>query len=154
MTTTTRPAAAAVGTALLALVLTACGADTGSPPATSGPTSRSTSTSATTSATATTSAPTTSPGGTMTSPLVPTTDVSDNGKPTATLTVTGAVTEGVEPRCLVLTDQATGETYQPMGGGLKVGDRVTVEGHEAKGVMTTCMQGKPLRITRVVSREG
>ncbi|WP_288797380.1 hypothetical protein ACF3NS_05775 [Arsenicicoccus cauae] len=148
MTTPTRPAAAAVGTAILLLVLTACGSGTASPPATSTPTS-------TTSPSSTTSTSTpTSPGGTMTSPLVPTTDVSDHGKPTPTLRVTGVVTEGVEPRCLVLTDQGTGETYQPMGGGLAVGDRVTVEGHEAKGVATTCMQGKPLRITRVVSREG
>ncbi|WP_407568247.1 hypothetical protein QK900_02110 [Arsenicicoccus dermatophilus] len=87
----------------------------------------------------------------MTSPLVPSTDVSDSGKAGPIRKVTGTVSEGVEANCLVLVTHI-GETLQPMGGDLKPGDKVTVEGQDVKGVMTTCMQGKAFRIIKVIER--
>lgn len=61
----------------------------------------------------------------------------------ATVTVTGTVTEGVEPGCLLL------DTYLLIGGPaevLRAGARVTVTGRVEADLMTTCQQGTPLRV--------
>ncbi|WP_409484558.1 hypothetical protein [Arsenicicoccus dermatophilus] len=151
MSTSTRPLPARSAGALAALalvgVLTACGSATTDTAATTTAVATSTVTSPAASPTTTPAAP----GGTVTSPLVPSSDVSDSGKAGPIRKVTGTVSEGVEANCLVLVTHI-GETLQPMGGDLKPGDKVTVEGQDVKGVMTTCMQGKPFRIIKVVER--
>ncbi|AKT52531.1 hypothetical protein ADJ73_02445 [Arsenicicoccus sp. oral taxon 190] len=147
-----------MGSVLLALALAGCGGTGPAQPTTSSPgtaAGQSPATSATTSPGASPTGPAqpTTPGGTMTSPLVPSHDVSDSGKPAPLRTVTGTVSAGVEAGCLVLTSADGREVLQPLGGGLKVGDHVTVEGRDARGVATTCQQGMPFQVTRVVSHD-
>lgn len=66
-------------------------------------------------------------------------------------TIIGVVSAGTEKGCRVLTVDVTGEVLQPIGGGLQPGMIVTVRGYRLKGVRTTCMQGKPFKITEVVT---
>jgi len=59
--------------------------------------------------------------------------------------LTGTVTAGVEPGCLLL------DGYLLVGGPkdvLRPGARVVVTGEEQPDLMTTCMQGKPFRVQR------
>jgi len=66
----------------------------------------------------------------------------------ADLTVTGQVEQGVEAGCVLL--KADGKTYNLMGGDrniLKAGNKVTVRGHVAGGLMSYCMQGEPFQVT-------
>lgn len=66
------------------------------------------------------------------------------------VTVTGQVTAGVEPGCLLITDGRN--SYLLLGGDenvAKVGAQVTVTGTVAEGMMTTCQQGTPLQVTSV-----
>jgi hypothetical protein len=61
----------------------------------------------------------------------------------ALITVTGTVTAGVEPGCLLLG------TYLLVGGPTDVvreGARVTVTGRVEAELATTCQQGVPLRV--------
>jgi hypothetical protein len=101
---------------------------------------------------ATTVAPTspTSP----TTPVTPVTprptkpsDPSGSGRP---ITVDGVVEAGVEPGCKVLT--AAGTTYQVLGEEVPVGVPVRVTGVLQPGVLTTCQQGTPIRVTKVQRR--
>ncbi|MCH8626371.1 hypothetical protein MM440_00845 [Arsenicicoccus piscis] len=66
-------------------------------------------------------------------------------------TIIGVVSAGTEKGCRVLTVDVTGEVLPPIGGGLQPGMIVTVRGYRLKGVRTTCMQGKPFKITEVVT---
>ncbi|RKR88510.1 hypothetical protein BDK92_2838 [Micromonospora pisi] len=61
--------------------------------------------------------------------------------PTGTFTVTGVITQGVEPNCMLI------DNYLLIGGPreqLRAGARVTVTGRLQPGLMTTCQQGTPL----------
>ncbi|WP_229076498.1 hypothetical protein [Actinoplanes sp. DH11] len=74
------------------------------------------------------------------------------GKPSAgkgTTTLTGTITAGVEPGCMLLDghllifdDAATKQS-------IKAGDQVTVVGTPAGDVMSTCQQGEPFRVSSV-----
>ena len=60
--------------------------------------------------------------------------------PPGVLTLTGTVSSGVEPGCLLL------DSYLLLGGPadvLKPGARVTVTGQAQPDLMTTCQQGTP-----------
>jgi len=70
------------------------------------------------------------------------------GKP---VTVDGIVEPGVEPGCRVLI--AGGTSYLLLGGeDVPLGVRVRVTGVLQPGVLTTCQQGTPLRVTDVQRR--
>jgi hypothetical protein len=63
------------------------------------------------------------------------------GKTSGPMTLTGTVTAGVEPNCLLL------DGYLLVGGPrehLRSGARVTVTGRVQADLMTTCQQGTPL----------
>jgi hypothetical protein len=66
------------------------------------------------------------------------------------VTVTGTVTEGVEPNCLVL--EAEGGPYLLVGGDraeLRSGARVAVTGRVAEDLLSTCQQGLPLVVASI-----
>lgn len=93
----------------------------------------------------TTSAPTRS---TVPLPPVPTGVPTESGRP---VTVEGIVEEGVEPGCKVLTAGAS--SYLLLGGtDVPTGVPVRVEGMLTPGVLSTCQQGTPLRVTDVQRR--
>ena len=61
--------------------------------------------------------------------------------------VSGTLAAGVESNCVLL------DTYLLLGGPrelLRPGQKVTVTGHLATGLTTTCQQGTPLQVDRVV----
>jgi hypothetical protein len=65
------------------------------------------------------------------------------------VTVTGTVTDGVEAGCRILTDDKGGGSYLLLGGDravLAAGRKVEVTGAVVSGIMTTCQQGRPLRV--------
>ena len=71
--------------------------------------------------------------------------------PAGELTVTGTVTEGVEPNCLLL-DAAGGRRYLLVGGDraeLRAGSRVAVTGRADRDLLSTCQQGEPLVVSAV-----
>lgn len=68
-------------------------------------------------------------------------------------TLTGTVTAGVEPNCLLLKD-GTGDHLlivkdEKLRTSLQVGAQVTVVGKAESGLMTTCMQGEPFVVSSV-----
>lgn len=79
--------------------------------------------------------------------------------------ITGVVGEGVEHGCRLLTPTPEpGSSPSPAEGGttgsilllssdarIVPGARVTVEGHRSQGVATTCQQGVPFTVTRVIT---
>jgi hypothetical protein len=74
---------------------------------------------------------------------VPTTEPAP---PAGELTVTGTVSEGVEPGCLLL------DGYLLVGGDrdqLRPGTRVAVTGRVDRGLLSTCQQGVPLVVASV-----
>jgi hypothetical protein len=95
-------------------------------------------------------APTGAPGKSATPvPPAPTDLPTASGRP---VTIEGVIEEGVEPGCRVLTAGAT--SYLLLGGGADVptGVPVRVQGVLAPGVLSTCQQGTPLRVTDVQRR--
>jgi hypothetical protein len=71
--------------------------------------------------------------------------------PAGELTVTGTVTEGVEPNCLLL-DAGGGQRYLLVGGDrakLRAGSRVAVTGRVDQGLLSTCQQGEPLVVSAI-----
>lgn len=74
-------------------------------------------------------------------------DPTASGRP---ITVDGVVETGVEPGCKVLT--ADGKQYQVLGTDVPVGVPVRVTGVLQPGVLTTCQQGTPMRVTKVERR--
>jgi hypothetical protein len=86
-----------------------------------------------------TSAPTTSP--LTASPLT-----TEPAPAAGEVTVTGTVSDGVEPNCLLL------DGYLLVGGDrskLLSGGRVTVTGRVERGLLSTCQQGVPLVVASV-----
>jgi hypothetical protein len=70
-------------------------------------------------------------------------------------TLTGTVTAGVEPNCLLLKD-GTGDHLlitenTTLRASLQPGAEVTVVGKSEPGLMTTCMQGKPFVVSSVAA---
>ncbi|MCX5069269.1 hypothetical protein OOJ91_25825 [Micromonospora lupini] len=111
--------------------LSACGGTDG--PATPGPSS--TTSGQPTSSAPNTPAPATTPSPPLKSPGGPTVP-----PPVGATELTGTITAGVEPNCLLL------DGYLLVGGPRDVlvpGARVTVTGRVEKGTMTTCQQGTP-----------
>ena len=67
------------------------------------------------------------------------------------VTIDGVIEAGVEPGCKVLT--AGNTKYLILGGGdVPMGVPVRVEGTLQPGVLSTCQQGTPLRVTSVKRR--
>ena len=67
--------------------------------------------------------------------------------------LTGTVTAGVEPKCLLLKD-GTGDHLlilqdEKLRSSLQVGAQVTVVGKADSSLMTTCMQGEPFVVSSV-----
>ena len=76
---------------------------------------------------------------------------SPSAKPSVTTRqLTGKVTAGVESGCLLLNDG--GQDWLLLGNttALKVGQDITVEGHPDPSAVTTCQQGQPFVVTRVL----
>jgi hypothetical protein len=130
-----------------ALLLAACGNATGQPG--SGSTDRPTagaSSSAPTSSPAPDPMPVPSGGGTFR----PGPTGIPVGSPKA-VTIDGVIEAGVEPGCKVLT--AGNTKYLMLGGNdVPMGVPVRVEGTLQPGVLSTCQQGTPLRVTSVKRR--
>ncbi|HYN18622.1 MAG TPA: hypothetical protein VEY96_11115 [Actinomycetes bacterium] len=84
---------------------------------------------------------------------VPTTlpsTVTEPTPPVGEVTVTGTVTEGVEPNCLLL--EAQGGPYLLVGGDraeLRPGARVAVTGRVDRDLLSTCQQGLPLVVAAI-----
>ncbi|BEL09425.1 hypothetical protein Q0Z83_076160 [Actinoplanes sichuanensis] len=92
------------------------------------------------------------PESAIASPAAPTVSVS--AAPGET-TLTGTVTAGVEPNCLLLKD-GTGDHLlitedAKLKSALQPGAEVTVVGKSEPGMMTTCMQGKPFVVSSVAA---
>jgi hypothetical protein len=67
------------------------------------------------------------------------------------VTVTGTVTEGVEPGCLLLTATGGGQ-YLLVGGEraeLRPGRRLAVTGRVDRSLLSTCQQGEPLVVASI-----
>jgi hypothetical protein len=64
-----------------------------------------------------------------------------------TKTITGTITAGVEPNCLLLEDHLLIIKDAELKSAAKVGATVTVTGTVEPGMMTTCQQGTPLVVT-------
>jgi hypothetical protein len=94
------------------------------------------------------STPTSVPTGTATKNPGPPGIPIGTGKP---ITVDGVIEGGVEPGCKVLTTGGT--MYLILGGkDVPLGVPVRVEGILQPGVLSTCQQGTPLRVTSVKRR--
>jgi hypothetical protein len=78
-------------------------------------------------------------------------DPAATGKnPGGVMTITGTPTEGVENGCIVM--QSGDTLYLLIGaepGALMTGRPVVVRGTPEPGLMTTCQQGTPFRVTEV-----
>ncbi|WP_328466402.1 hypothetical protein OHA21_46175 [Actinoplanes sp. NBC_00393] len=70
-------------------------------------------------------------------------------------TITGTVTEGVEPGCLLLktTDGEHLLIFKDatVKSSVKAGSEITVVGKPEAGMMTTCMQGEPFVVSSVAA---
>jgi uncharacterized lipoprotein YajG len=79
----------------------------------------------------------------------------ESGEPSspAGQTITGTVTAGVEPNCILLSGGGTDYLLifadQSLRDQVKTGEQATVVGRAEKGQMTTCQQGTPFIVTSV-----
>ncbi len=65
------------------------------------------------------------------------------------MTLIGTVEEGVEPSCLMLVDETSGQRYNLTGGDkaiVKLGARVKVVGVIRTGLMSYCQQGRIFQV--------
>jgi hypothetical protein len=73
--------------------------------------------------------------------------------PNGTITVSGTLTRGAEPSCVILTTTTSGQyellDVKPVP---REGSHVTVVGRLATQLMSHCMQGKPLRVLQLTVR--
>ena len=72
-----------------------------------------------------------------------------SGKPAARMRLAGTVSPGVEAGCHLLTSGGT--TYLLVGGDVVDGHRVEVLGAVRRDLVTTCQEGVPFLVERVVS---
>ena len=68
-------------------------------------------------------------------------------KGTGTKTLTGTITAGVEPNCLLLDDHLLIIQDAKLKAAAREGATVTVTGRIEPGMMTTCQQGTPFVVT-------
>ncbi|WP_090475848.1 hypothetical protein [Nakamurella panacisegetis] len=69
--------------------------------------------------------------------------------------MTGTVEAGVEPSCLILTDEKTGLRVNLTGGDpkiVKVGADVTVTGQIVKNMMSYCQQGEVFKVQKAAAK--
>jgi hypothetical protein len=68
-------------------------------------------------------------------------------------TITGTVTAGVEPNCVLLSGNGTDYLLifadPALRDQVKTGEEATVVGQAEEGQLTTCQQGTPFRVTAV-----
>ncbi len=81
-------------------------------------------------------------------------ETTKTGKPAAgTTTITGTVTAGVEPNCLLLQEAATTHLLvfkdETLRASATVGSKVHVTGTPQPGMMSTCQQGEPFLVSSV-----
>jgi hypothetical protein len=97
------------------------------------------------------------PGGAAPTTVPATTPTTAPGKPTeptrsgGPVTVTGTVTKGVEPGCLLLAAEDGGQ-FLLVGGEraeLRPGRRLAVTGQVDRGLLSTCQQGEPLVVAAI-----
>ena len=73
-------------------------------------------------------------------------------------TITGTVTAGVEPGCLLLSGDKDAHLLifgdESVRSQVKVGARLTVTGRAEPDTVTTCQQGIPFRVTAVRPASG
>jgi hypothetical protein len=62
-------------------------------------------------------------------------------------TLTGTITAGVEPGCLLLDNHLLIFKNPTLKAQAKAGTKVTVTGKVQEGMMSTCMQGTPFEVT-------
>jgi hypothetical protein len=85
---------------------------------------------------------------------IPDADTSGDPKPGAVQTLTGPVTAGVEPGCLILTTTRGPHLLVSTGAiakSLRAGTTMTVTGRAEPGMVTTCQQGTPFVVTSVAA---
>lgn len=86
-------------------------------------------------------------------PAVPSTDLPAPSKPApgeaGASTLTGTVSAGVEPGCLVLDGHLLVFDDPALKSKAEPGAQVTVSGRADPGLMTTCQQGTPFLVTAV-----
>jgi hypothetical protein len=67
--------------------------------------------------------------------------------------ISGTVSAGVEPHCLLLRDAAGAHSLyfhdESLRSSVAAGSKVTLTGHPEPGMMTTCQQGEPFIVTAV-----
>ncbi|UQU63569.1 hypothetical protein COUCH_31910 [Couchioplanes caeruleus] len=68
---------------------------------------------------------------------------------TSTRTISGTISAGVEPGCLMLDDNLLIIRDEKLRPAAKDGASVTVTGRSQPGTMTTCMQGTPFVVTSI-----
>lgn len=66
-----------------------------------------------------------------------------------TRTISGTVTAGVEPNCLLVDDHLLIFEDEKLKAAAQEGATVTVTGRTEPGMMTTCMQGTPFVVTAI-----
>ncbi|MEV6601612.1 hypothetical protein AB0M36_32870 [Actinoplanes sp. NPDC051346] len=64
-------------------------------------------------------------------------------------TISGRITAGVEPNCLLLGDNLLVIDQESLRAKAKVGAEVTVTGRAEPGMMSTCQQGTPFMVTTI-----
>ncbi|MFI5491677.1 hypothetical protein [Actinoplanes sp. NPDC051859] len=64
-------------------------------------------------------------------------------------TITGTITAGVEPNCLLIDDNLLIFDQESVRNTAKVGTKVTVTGRSEPGMMSTCQQGTPFMVTAI-----
>jgi hypothetical protein len=92
----------------------------------------------------------TAPAATPAPGLTPTPPAGSMPPSGPTMTLVGEVKAGVEAGCLVLEAERGGGVWLLLGGDpsvLRAGARVQVTGSEARGVATTCQQGRPFQVS-------
>ncbi|MEU8661162.1 hypothetical protein [Actinoplanes philippinensis] len=93
------------------------------------------------------------PESAVASPVAPTVSAGPVSADPGETTLTGTVTAGVEPNCLLLKDGSGDHLLITKDAGLKAalqpGAEVTVVGRSEPELMTTCMQGKPFVVSSV-----
>ncbi|MET8151841.1 hypothetical protein ACIBSW_40145 [Actinoplanes sp. NPDC049668] len=84
-----------------------------------------------------------------TSSAVPTEESASTAPTAGKKTLTGTITAGVEPGCLLLEDHLLVIKDTALESVAKVGATVTATGEAQPGMMTTCQQGTPFIVATI-----